>query len=250
MPYCTQCGRYLFDGEKCTCTSAVQTPPPPIQGQSNAQQPYQNGFPNQYRQNSSNNAPQYPNGYPQPYQPYQYIYYPPQKKGVSWAIIFIPVILFMFIAAIIVVPAAIGYNKRAKQTSANANANALRRSCNAVLHELKEKGENINGLYFISSDSNDNVAVPFDTDDFYERLDNYFADLSNLNYFVVIRNGDTEYAAVSASWTKESDIVGSYPPGTPAGPRLYSVYGIGTAAEDNDDLDDIYWKAYDQVFRK
>ena len=248
MPYCTQCGRHLFDGEKCTCTSAVQTPPPPLQGQSNAQQPYLNGYPNQYRQNGYNNAPQYPNGYPQPYQPYQYIYYPPQKKGVSWAIIFIPVIIFMFIAAMIVVPAFIGFKKRAHQISANANANTLRRSCNAVLNEFKEKGKNINGLYIISSDSNDNVAVPFDTDDFYERLDYYFPSHSKLTYFVVIRNGDTEYAAVSYSWTKKSDCVGSYPTGTHTEPRLYSVYGIGTAADKNDNLDDIYWKAYDQVF--
>jgi len=244
MPYCTQCGRKLNDGEKCSCTSS-----PPAQGFSNAQQPYINGYPQQYGQ-YPNSGMQPPPIYPPPYQPnqYQYIYYPPAKKSNAWIwAIIIPVVLIIMMTLAILVPAVQGYRRKAAQIDANNCANNIRKAADQVLIELKKEEENIKGLYIISSDPESNAAVPFDAGDFYELMKTYYRGSDKLEYFVIIRNGTVEYSAASKSWTKHSDRVGSYPYGI-LDPRRYSLNGYGGSASDKDTLDTLYWYAYDEIF--
>lgn len=238
MPYCTQCGRQLHDGEKCDCTSAS-----PRQGYSNAQQPY--GYPQQY------GYPQYkaPTA-PQPYspQPYQYISYPPAKKSNAWIwAIIIPVAIFIAITIAILVPTFRQAREKVRLTDANSYAYNISKTGDRVLSELNKKEENVKGLYMISSDPESNVAVPFDTDIFYERMKEYFNSADEREYFIIVRNGKVEYTAASKSWTNRSETVASYPSGKEAA-RRYLLNGTAYTEKKSDTLDILYWDAYDQIF--
>ncbi|SHM89841.1 hypothetical protein [Ruminococcus flavefaciens] len=244
MPYCTQCGRQLAEGEKCSCTSS-----PPMQGSSNAQQPYINGYPQQYGQ-YPNNGMQPPSNYPPPYDPYpyQYISYPPEKKSNAWIwAIIIPVIFIIMVTTAILVPAVQGYRVKAAQIDANNYANDIRKAADHVLAELNEEEKNIKGLYIVSSDPESDAAVPFDAGDFRQRMKTYYSSADEVEYFVIIRNGSVEYAAAAKSWTNHSVRIGTYPYGT-SNPRRYSINGYGGSAGKKDTLDTLYWYAYDEIF--
>lgn len=238
MPYCTQCGRHLNDGEKCDCTSAA-----PRQGYSNAQQPY--GYPQQYGY-PPYKAPTAPQQYSP--QPYQYIYYPPAKKSNAWIwAIIIPVAIFLVLTVSILVSAFRQAEDKARQTDANSYAYNISRISGNVLSELKEDELNVKGMYIISSDPESNVAVPFDTDEFYKRMKEYFDFPDKREYFIIVRNGKVEYTAASKSWTKHSEAVASYPSGFEAAKR-YDINGYSTKEIKSDTLDILYWDAYDQIF--
>ena len=246
MPYCTQCGRQLRDGEKCDCTSSA-----PRQGYSNAQQPYINGYPQQYGQNM-NRGMQYPPppNYPPPYEPYpyQYISYPPAKKSNAWIwAIIIPVAIFIAITIAILVPAFRQAREKVSQTDANSYAYNISKTSGQILSELNKEEENIKGLYIISSDTESNVAVPFDTGIFYERMKEYFDGANEREYFIIVRNGKVEYTAASKSWTDRSEAVASYPSGKTTAKR-YDLSGYSTKERESDTLDILYWDAYDQIF--
>ena len=236
MPYCTNCGRQLNDGEICSCTApAAEQPAAPVsdvqQTAPPAQQPY-SGYPAPQNGQPYNNGniqpPPYPNnggqpfppppsgymqGYPQPYygQPM-----PPKKESKAWILaIIIPVsavfLLIIAILAAIFVPAMLGYTKKSKISSMASKANSLSKAASSALVEMDENGEKVNGYFIISSDSSKNVAVACDVGEFKETTEKYFGDLKDYDYFIVCRNGYAEYAAISTSWTNKKDIVGSYP---------------------------------------
>ena len=240
MPYCTQCGRHLNDGEKCNCTSSA-----PAQGYSNAQQPYSNGYPQQFGY-SPYKAPVYP----QPYspQPYQYISYPPAKKSNAWIwAIIIPVAIFVAITLAILLPAIRHTREKMRYMDAYNCARDINDAGGNVISDLKQEEKNVKGLYIISSDPESNVAVPFDAEDFYEGMKKYFSDADECEYFIIVRNGKVEYTAASKSWTNSSDAVASIPNGQNTAKR-YVLDGFSNKEIKSDTLDILYWDAYDQIF--
>lgn len=215
MPFCEYCGKPIAEDEICNCKNEVKLSPPYLSDQNN--------------------------------------YYNPQvttqkKSGGLWWIwlIIIPVILLILfilgIIAAIFVPAFIGYNKKSKVTSANANASSVYKAANTALVEFDEEGYNIEGFYIISSDENNNWNVPnnkFDINEFYNKLDKYYYDSDNYEWFVIIENGVATYAALSENWSTE--IVGTYPiRATIDGPGIYGRY---TAATNKYSLTRVYNEA-------
>ena len=252
MPYCTQCGRYLFDGETCSCSSSDKSglnaaPPPQNNYQSGMQQtpPPQYGYQQQYT------VP--PNGYAQQPYPYNYgvgnPYAQPEKKSGAGIVLLVLGIFFLLIVigAAILVPSMVGFVEKSKESSIKSTAHTFSKAATTTLIEMDEEGENIKGVYIISSNPEDNVAVPFDVDRFYKGMKNYVFDSEKYEYFLVIRNGNTEYAAVSENWTKKTDMIGTWPAGTK--PRYYEKdSSTGKEVKKKVNLDDLYWHAYDELF--
>lgn len=237
MPFCTQCGRPLAEGETCSCrnNSANTTPPPPPpQYNSYGYQPYQQGY------------PQAPYGYGQPYPPYAQ-----QKKSNGWIIGLVIgiVLLFALIGAAIFVPAMLGYTRKSKLMNIRNDARTLANTANMVLVEMDEKGADLKGVYIISSDEKDNVAVSLDTDKFYTELNKYFSDADKYKYFIVIRNGTVEYAAIAESWTKKTEMIGTYPINYNDKVRLYTKDNTLKFGDEKTTLDSVYWAAYDEIFK-
>ena len=248
MPYCRQCGRLLQDGEVCSCTSSNQSAAGPQQN--NYSSDPQNGqyYSNGPQQNYQYGGPQY-QGYPQGY-PNQYYGQPmpPQEKSKAWILaIIIPVgivvLLILGILAAILVPAMLGYTKKSKLANANSKANLIMKGANSAIVELEESGAKVNGRYIIASSSGDNVAVPFDIGQFWEKYETYV-------YFIVVKDGAVEYVAVSEDWTSKKKTIGTFPPSTVNGTKLYSADGYGTEYKTDQSLDILYWDAYDQIFNK
>ena len=202
MPFCEYCGRPIADNEVCNCRNGeAPVAPPPV---------------------NINGQPVYgaPQGASQ------------KKEGGLWWIwlIIVPVVLVFLIVlamlAAIFVPAYIGYQKKAKISSANADASSLYKAVNTALVEFDEEGYNINGYFIISSDEDNNWNLPdynFDLDDFYTRINNYYDKTSDLEWFVIVENGCATYSAASTDWSSER--VGTYPSrATVDGPVLYGRY--------------------------
>lgn len=273
MPYCTNCGKKLEDGEVCSCTAqtqeaAVQNEPPVQQAQqvnTNGQQPY-SGAP-QYGQPYNggmqpppypNNGQPYPNQYPYPGpQGYQYAYDgqmlpPPPKKSKAWILaIVIPLgivaLMIIVILAAIFVPAMLGYTKKSKQSTMNSRANTIFKAANTAMVELDEDGAKVDGVYIISSDQTRNTAVPFDIKEFYELEAKYYDEINEYDYFIVFNKGCAVYSAVSDSWDDKKSYIGSYPSGGTSGARLYSPDGSAETADDKDTLADLYRDALNKV---
>ena len=140
----------------------------------------------------------------------------------------------------ILVPSMLGYTKRSKQSSAFSRANRLYKSANSALTEPDEKGQNVRGYFIISSDKSKNKAVPFDEGEFKEKLEEYFDEAKDYDYFIVCCNGVAEYAAVSDSWSKRSDYIGTYPGGVSAGIRKYSPDGSTQEVGEKTSLYELY----------
>ena len=243
MPFCTQCGKWLNDGETCTCRTATGGSFSNQNGGSNPPpygQPYNNGQPVP--------PPPYPN------QPYgQYPYYgqqQPPKKSYAWILaIIIPIVCFvLLVLAAILVPSYIGYTKKSKQIKINTDAHSLVKAANTALTEMDGGGEDIGGIYVITSDpeKNSEMSYPFDLGDFTERLDRYFTPDKNYSYFIIVKNGYTEYAAVSESWYGKKVPVGTFP-GSSLHPRKYSFNGNYADAPDNCDLYTLYIEAFHEL---
>ena len=244
MPFCTQCGKWLNDGETCTCRTASGgqfnnqngAAPPPYNGQ-----PYNNGQPS---------APT-----PYPNQPYgQYPYYnpqqPPPKKSNAWILaIIIPVVCFiLLILAAILVPAYLGYTKKSRQVQINSEANTLYKAANTALVELDEEGENLKGIYVITSDPemNRKMMYSFDLDDFRERIDKYFPAAEDYKYFMIIKDGCVQYSAISKQWKSTSTPVGTWP-GSSLNPRKYSASGYSKESPTKCDLYTLYVDALKEL---
>ena len=221
------------------------------------QQQYGNGYSQQQRQSyTSGTQQQYGNGYGQPYPQSSYPYYgqtfTPYKSKSPVAVI--AAILFSMILitfAAIFIPPLIGGRSKSKQQEANAAAAKLFGAATSAMEYLDSSGENIRGTYIISSDSESNVAVPFEADKFYETIGYYFPP-DNVEYFLVVRKGRVEYLAASEDWTYRKAAVGSCPQNDESAlvPRLYSAKGNGPSAGKKENLDEIYWDTYDKLFDK
>ena len=214
------------------------------------------GYGQQQRQSYNSSSQQYGNGYGQPYPQNSYPYYgqtfTPYKSKSPVAVI--AAILFSMILitfAAIFIPPLIGGRSKSKQQEANAAAAKLFGAATSAMEYLDSSGENIRGTYIISSDSESNVAVPFEADKFYETIGYYFPP-DNIEYFLVVRKGRVEYLAASEDWTYRKAAVGSCPQNDESAlvPRLYSAKGNGPSAGKKENLDEIYWDTYDKLFDK
>ena len=229
------------------------------------QRPYNNAPQQQYSgygqqaQRPYNNAPQQYNGYGQPYrQPYSpnpaYPYYGQtfrRSKSPTLAIVIVIFTLILITCAVVFIPSIAGHKKRINQKDANAIAGKLYEAANSAIHDLENSGENIRGTFIISSDIESNVAVPFDSEKFYKAI-GYYSPPGNVEYFFVVRKGRVEYLASSEEWTYRKAAVGSCPENTGSddSPRLYATKGNGPSAGKGENLDEIYWDAYDKLFNK
>lgn len=225
MAYCKNCGNYVPYGKICSCGSDPNLTNNTLNGQ-----PSGGGL--------------------QSYQPspYQYRTSLTQKKSNAWVLaIIISVILLIAIAAAVLVPVFTGPNSRAKQSDMNSYAERLRKTADHALEELRAKDEYLGGLYIISSETEDNVAVPFDAGDFNQSMEEYFHQLKDMSYFIVVKNGYVEYAAISNSWTDKNAAVGSYPLSKNS-PIRYQSSARKNIIKRSDTLDIIYWDAYDKIF--
>ena len=251
MPYCTNCGKKLEDGEVCSCTAPAQGAP--IQQPNNAAPQggqYNNGGMQQPPPPYPYNGQPYPQGYPAPYFGQQLAQ--PPKKSKAWILaIVIPlgiaVLLIIAILAAILVPAMLGYTKKSKQSAMNSRANMIIRAANTAIIELDEDGAKVEGRYIISSDKSKNTAVPFDINEFYELEAKYYDQIYEYDYFIVFNNGHAEYSAVSDSWDNRKFYVGSSPGDGSSGARRYSPGGSTERAGDKDTLADLYRDALNKI---
>lgn len=259
MPYCTNCGRKLNDGEVCGCRDAAQQQVQP-------QQPYEQqpwGYP-QNGQPYPN--PPYPYPYPYPYPQIKPVAYdgtplpPPPKPSKMWLLaIIIPFGLF-FIALLVLffavyMPSARSYSNKAKQRNINSVASGIRSAANDTLNELDIEEEWVMGDYIISSNNALNVYVGFDEEKFYKKEEFHFADLDKYEYFIVVENGKPVYAAVSESWHDKKAYIGTYPLEYDKNtyyyaPVKYSAKGEKVFVKDKETLNDLYEYARDEFEKK
>lgn len=114
----------------------------------------------------------------------------------------------------ILYPTMIGYVKRSKQSAINSVANSMSKAADVALTEMDEQGLDIDGTFIIGSDEklNHNVSSDFNMETFSSAMDEYYSDISDLNYFLVINGGVCEY--VVCEKTDDEDFaksVGTYP---------------------------------------
>ena len=133
--------------------------------------------------------------------------------------------------------------------SANSLASSIYRAANTALVEMDELYENTGGIYIISSDEKKNMDVPFDIDEFNKHFGQYTDNekMEKQNYFMVVKNGSVEYAAVSEDWTNTKKIVGTYPVSTIDGTRIYTSDGSYSLSTERRSLSYLYDKAQEAV---
>ncbi|MCM1269096.1 MAG: hypothetical protein NC247_00525 [Ruminococcus flavefaciens] len=112
---------------------------------------------------------------------------------------------------LIMYPAMIGYVKKSKQASLNSSANSLCKATMTALTDMDEEGCDVNGTFIISSDEslNYNVSRDFDVDMFKEKAEDYFDDITKIDYFVVISEGSCVYSACIQK--ENAEYIGTYP---------------------------------------
>lgn len=226
MPFCESCGRRLAENEVCDCQNNPAPPPNPVPPQM---------------------------GQPQP-AIYNTVVQQPKKKGGAGAIILIIVIVLLLfvlvvggILAAILVPAMVGYTKKSKFSSINSTSSTVYKAANASLTEMDEDGYKLGGYYIVSSNISNNYNLPstFDTDVFYSKMNDFFSDSNNFEWFVVVENGVATYSAASESWNGQ--YTGSYPAGSNFTPRYYMDVNL-TSQEEQRNLNKLYGDAVDKVF--
>lgn len=210
MPYCQNCGRPLSENEVCNCRN--QNPNP--------------GMPNPA-------VYQYPNAQVQN---------PPKKNNTAVIVIIIIAVVMLFvlpvlgILAAILIPAMLGYTAKSQQASVNSAAKAIYDAYSTAIIELDSKDVDTRGDYIISSDADDCINVPFDVSYIYDMANDYYTELGEYNYFVVVENGRVSYVACEESG---EDRIGTYPYATQVneGPTTYS----GSVGAEGWDLEDLYY---------
>ena len=242
MPFCQNCGRKLAEGEICSCTQNASPYITPLGGM-----PAQNPSPFPSSEQSQN-----PQGQPYPYQnpqgqPYQYQYpqnaqQQPQKKSHIGCLIAALVCISVSIGALaaILVPATLGYVKKAHNASANSAAKSVYQSASSALADLDEEGKKVSGTYILSNFRNDSNA-PFDTKAFAEKFSAYYTESDTISYFVVVKNGTCTYAAVKLD---SFDDLGTYP--YTSAVNEVTLYD-GESVTDYT-IDEVYADAYDEVY--
>lgn len=116
----------------------------------------------------------------------------------------------------ILYPAMIGYVKKSKQSSLNTTAKSLQIAANSALTDMEEQGLDIDGTYIIGSDRNGdlnhNVKSDFDMETFSETMNEFYSDLSDSDYFLVINGGVCEYAVCARPDDEDfAELLGTYP---------------------------------------
>lgn len=235
MPYCGKCGKWLNEGERCDCSSLAD-----------------NG------QNAVRESP-CSEKYDPNFDPYirRYVddpYMGAEKKSskvLIFVVIFVILCILSLFAASILIPAYYSRKKserNKKLQSIAYDASALNKAADDTLYELNLQEVELQGLYFISSDSESNVAVPFDAELFYDELaDHLNKPLKDCQYFIVIRNGKAEYTATAYNWTE--GLINTCPSQN-GSPVSYELDSEGVPVSYRMNLDEIYWKTYYQIFRE
>lgn len=231
MPYCGKCGKFLNEGETCDCTSSeasVQTTVQEDKGDTKYDpkfDPYIIRYSNAVDTEQKNS-----------------------KVLVFVAIFAILCVLSLF-AASILVPAYYSNKIRERNKKINKiayDADTLNKAADDALYELNLQEVTLQGMYFICSDRESNVAVPFDAELFYDELETHLAKpLNGCQYFIIIRNGKAEYTATAYSWTEGRVNTCPLRNGEAVS---YEPESEGTPVSNRMNLDEIYWYAYDRIF--
>lgn len=110
----------------------------------------------------------------------------------------------------ILIPSMMGYTKKSMQSSINSTARTIYDSASTVLVEMDSEGITLPDYAVVCSDSNAEYGTTsFDADNFKERMQLYFSDLPNYEYYIVITDGYVEEAGCCEQG--KDNIVGRYP---------------------------------------
>ncbi|MDE5619232.1 MAG: hypothetical protein K2I80_01725 [Ruminococcus sp.] len=127
-----------------------------------------------------------------------------------------------------------GYIKKAKQASINSGAATMYKASAASLTELDEPDVELPETCIISSDHNRSYNVNDDfVSQFEERLENFFSDYKEYNYFIVIQNGTAVYTAITKS--ENLQYIGTYPAN-----KIYSADNEYVTKDEKITYDEIY----------
>ena len=130
------------------------------------------------------------------------------------------------------------YVKKSKKSSAVNGANTLSKAINSSLTDMDASGEDISGVFIISSDSDLNYKVPegFNVDKLTKGAENYFDAIGKFDYFAVCNNGSCEFLACQVHGDENT---GTYPANS-----AYSNEGVYTP-----DREKTYTELYDECVR-
>lgn len=218
MPYCQNCGRPLAENEVCNCRN--QNPNP--------------GMPNPAVYQYSNAQVQNP----------------PKKNNTAVIVIIIIAVVMLFvlpvlgILAAILIPAMLGYTAKSQQSDLNFAAKSIYSAYDTAIVEMDEDGYDTGKTpYIICSETFMNVGVPFDVDVIYTKAEQYFYDIDEYAYFVIIEDGRVSYVACEESG---EDRIGTFPYATRVneGPTTYS----GSVGAEGWDLEDLYYYTYSVLY--
>ena len=136
----------------------------------------------------------------------------------------------------------IGYVNKSKKIALNANASSLEKAYASALTDLDAEGVDLTGKYIISSDNSMNInADSKPVDDIKAQAKNYFDDIDEFDYFVVIEDGCSIY--VGAKKKDDDTYIGTYPVDTlPADAKNYEKE---TDKNFNHSYDELYKLAKD-----
>ncbi|MDE7138714.1 MAG: hypothetical protein K2O29_09725 [Ruminococcus sp.] len=127
-----------------------------------------------------------------------------------------------------------GYIKKAKQASINSGAATMYKASAASLTELDEPDVKLPETCIISSDHNRSYNVNDDfVSQFEEKLENFFSDYKEYNYFIVIQNGTAVYTAITKS--ENPQYIGTYPAN-----KIYSADNEYVTKDEKITYDEIY----------
>lgn len=120
------------------------------------------------------------------------------------------------------------YVKKAQEASANANAKTLYIAFTTAIIDIEtdDVKADLTRSYIINSDDNKNVNVPADVDvsKVKKLAENYFPELVDFDYFVIVQNDACVYAAV---YQKDgTGYIGTYPVSTI--PKALDDHGLDT----------------------
>ena len=133
-----------------------------------------------------------------------------------------------------------GYIKKAKQASINSGAATMYKASAVSLTELDEQGVEIpDGI--ISSDHNRNYNVNDDfVSQFEEKLEIFFSDYKEYNYFIVIQDGTPVYTSVI--FPEDPQHIGTYPAN-----KIYSADDEYIAKDEKFTYDKLYDICLEQI---
>ena len=236
MSYCGKCGRWLDTGEICSCDNTEENE------QTTAQIIPEN------KEYDPTLDP-----YIMRYQDPKDVYGNGNKDDRSLKIVavFVVICIAVVIASFVIIPTYYINNvkkENRKRDSIAIDADSLKEASDTALDALYEQDITLKGMYFISSDKESNVAVPFDAELFYDELErNLPVRKAEAEYFIIVRNGKTEYAATSYTWLRGK--LDTYP--SKNDEALYFTFEDEPDTVTNrTNLDMLYWNAYDQIFKE